>query len=871
MVYHEGRRLSQGCGVRCDPYPPSVLSLTACSQEVAERLASSLGISRITAEVLARRGFADPAEARAFLDLEGPLHDPLALGAMTEACEAIEDAIATRRRIVVHGDYDVDGVCATALAVETLRELGADVGWHLPSRFVEGYGVAVETIDLLADQGAGLILCVDCGLSAAEAVAHAQARGLSVVICDHHRPGPVLPEAPLVCARGPHEGSYPFGELCGAGVVFKLAQALWARRLGTTEPPVELQRGLDLVALATIADVVELRDENRALVRAGLRRLARGERPGLAALMDVAGVDRARLRSSDLGFRLGPRINAAGRLGHPREALDLMLARDRAEAEPLAQRLEERNRERQSIEAEIVRAAVATIEARPPERRDVRGYVVAGEGWHAGVIGIVASRLVERYGRPVVVIALDGDRGTGSGRSVPAFDLHAGLGACASLLERFGGHRAAAGLTIEAGQVAAFTEAFEAHVGDVLGESDLEKRVHVDAIAGVGELSLALAQELARLEPHGIGNPAPRILVPAAQLDSVETMGDGKHLRMQIASEGARCGAVAFGKGDALDALRAAGVVDVVCRLEAHSFRGALSQRLSLVDLREVADHACDHGCAGAPRLARGADVVPLATVLDEGPRVRDVRESGGLALAATLAASGESLCVVVNDLAPRCRELAAALDVTRFAGATPVLVPWRIAADERDDRVLQAVRAGVALVEHRAFARLAGLRSAFAHVLVLEPPLHAEESAALRALPSGTTMHLAYGARDLAAARAVAEREALRPLMAALWRAGAPGEKIAAGALVAAADWTSAGIVPPPTGEAAGEAIDALVELGLAERDGEVLRLSAPAGKSDPSASPTFARVDARRRDALERIARAGAHRTRVPAAGTM
>ena len=848
-----------------------MLSLTPCSRDVVERLATALGISRITAEVLVRRGLDDPAEARAFLDLEGPLHDPLALGAMTAACEAIEEAIAARRRIVVHGDYDVDGVCATALAVDTLRELGADVGWHLPSRFVEGYGVAIETIDLLADQGAGLVLCVDCGLSAADAVAHAHARGLSVVICDHHRPGPVLPEAPLVCARGPYEDSYPFSELCGAGVVFKLAQALWARRLGTTEPPVELQRGLDLVALATIADVVELRDENRALVRAGLRRLARGERPGLAALMEVAGVDRARLRSSDLGFRLGPRINAAGRLGHPREALDLLLARDRAEAEPLARRLEERNRERQSIEADILRAAVATIEARSPERREARGYVVAGEGWHAGVIGIVASRLVERYGRPVVVIALDGDQGTGSGRSVPAFDLHAGLAACSSVLERFGGHRAAAGLTIAADQVAAFTEAFERHVDAVLADDDLEKRVHVDAIAGVRELSLALAQELARLEPHGIGNPAPRILVPAATLDSVESMGEGKHLRMQIAGEGARCGAVAFGRGDALDALRSSGVVDVVCRLEAHSFRGALSQRLSLVDLRVVADHTCDHGCASAPRLAQGADVVPLATVLDDGPRVRDVRESGGLALAATLAASGESLCVVVNDLGSRCSELVAALDGTRFGGALPVLVPWRLDAEERDARAARAIESGLAVVEHRAFARLAGLRAGFAHVVVLEPPLHAEEAAVLRGLPSRTTMHLAYGSRDLAAARAAVEREALRPLMAALWRAAEAGERIASDALVAAVDWTAAGIAPPPTGEAVAEAIDVLVELGLAERDGDTLCLVSPTGRSDPSTSPTYARADARRRDALERIARAGAHRTRAPAAGTM
>jgi single-stranded-DNA-specific exonuclease len=848
------------------------LSLAPCSQADAERLADALGISRITAEVLVRRGLCDPAEARAFLDLEGPLHDPLQLGAMAEACEAIEDAIARRRRIVVHGDYDVDGVCATALAVETLRELGADVGWHLPSRFVEGYGVAVETVDLLADQGAALLLCVDCGISANEAIAHAQARGLAVVVCDHHRPGPELPDVPLVCSRGPYEERYPFSELCGAGVVFKLAQALWARRLGSTEPPVELLRMLDLVALATVADVVELRDENRALVRAGLRRLARGERPGLAALMEVSGIDRARLGSSDLGFRLGPRINAAGRLGHPREALDLLLARDRAEADPLARRLEERNRERQSIESEITRAAVSAIESRPAERRDARAYVVAGEGWHAGVIGIVASRLVERYGRPVVVIALEGDQGTGSGRSVPAFDLHAGLTACSALLERHGGHRAAAGLTIRSEHVAAFGDAFEAHAGELLGAGELERRVHVDAIAGVGELSLALAQELARLEPHGIGNPAPRILVPAARLEAVETMGaDGKHLRMQVSSEGARCGAVAFGRGESLDALRTSGAVDVVCRIEAHSFRGALSQRLSLVDLRDVPEHRCDHGCATAPEIVRGADVVPLAPAQGDGPRVRDVRDGAGLARAATLAASGASTCVLVNDLAPRCCQIMRTLDASRFAGREPVLVPWRLGAGEREARAALAAGAGLAVVEHRAFARLAPLRAAFTHVVVLEPPLHAEEAAALRALPPSTTMHLAYGAHDLTAARAAAEREAPRPLMAALWRAGQAGERVDAGELVAAANWAASGLAPPPTGESAAEAIEVLVELGLAERDGDALALVATGARSDPMASATYARAEARRRDALERIARAGAHHSRRPAAGTM
>jgi single-stranded-DNA-specific exonuclease len=834
-------------------------------------LAAALGISRVTAEVLVRRGLSDPAEAHAFLELEGPLHDPLALGAMAEACDAIEAAIRERRRIVVHGDYDVDGVCATALAVETLRELGADVGWHLPSRFVEGYGVAVETVELLAGQGAGLILCVDCGLSANAAIARAHELDVAVVVCDHHRPGPELPEAPLVCARGPYEGAYPFGELCGAGVVFKLAQALWARRLGSPEPPVELLRKLDLVALATIADVVELRDENRALVRAGLRRLARGERPGLAALMEVAGVDRARLRSSDLGFRLGPRINAAGRLGHPREALDLMLARDKAEAEPLARRLEERNRERQAIESEITRAAVLTIESRSAEQRNALGYVVAGEGWHAGVIGIVASRLVERYGRPVVVIAVEGDQGTGSGRSLPAFDLHGGLAACGELLERFGGHRAAAGLTIQRDRIEQFAAAFERHASETLTLADLEKRVHVDAIAGVGELSLALAQELARLEPHGIGNPAPRLLVPAARLDAVEAMGDGKHLRMLVASEGARCGAVAFGKGESLEALRATGVVDVVCRLETNSFRGALSQRLSLVELRDVATTGCSHGCATAPRLVAGADVVPLAGGQHEGPRVRDARDAGGLALAATLAASGAATCVLVNDLAPRCDELEGALDAARFGGARAVMVPWRLAASQRAARAAEACGASVAVVEHRAFARLAELQAAFSHVVVLEPPLHAEEALALRALPASTTMHLAYGASDLAAARAAAEREAPRALMTALWRAGRAGEPVSAQGLVASADWAAAGLAPPPTGEAAAEAIEVLVELGLAVRDGERLRLAAPANKSDPATSTTYQRLEARRRDALERIARAGARRAAQPVAGTM
>src|SRR5262245_36049616 len=368
---------------------------------------------------------------------------------MAGACEAIRAAVAAGRRICVHGDYDVDGICATALAVHVLRELGAEVEWHLPSRFDEGYGVSRETLARLAEQGCGLVLTVDCGVTAVEEVADARTAGLDVVVSDHHRAGETLPDCPVV---GPYSGDYPCRDLCGTGVVYKLGQAL----LGADSPV--LARHLDLVALATIADVVPLVGENRALAAAGLRALACTQKPGLQALMRVAGVDPAAADTGAIGFRLAPRINAAGRLCKPGEALELLLTEDRDEARRLAQRLEELNRDRQQVEDRILREAVAAIESWPEARRRNRGYVVAGEGWHEGVIGIVASRLVERYHRPVVMIAGAEPDWKGSGRSIPGFDLHASLAASAECLTRWGGHAAAAGLSVAAEDVAAFAE-----------------------------------------------------------------------------------------------------------------------------------------------------------------------------------------------------------------------------------------------------------------------------------------------------------------------------------------------------------------------------------------------------------------------------
>jgi len=407
-------------------------TIRPCPHREVEILTRELGLSEITASVLVRRGYGDPERAKVFLAGELPLHDPFLLGDMAAAVEAIRTAIAGRRRICVHGDYDVDGICATALALLVLRELGADADWHLPSRFDEGYGLSGETIARLAGEGCGLVLTVDCGITAVEEVAQAKALGLEVVVTDHHRPGELLPDCPVVATR-PSE--YPFPELCGTGVVYKLAQALGSK---------ELERHVDLVGLATIADVVPLVDENRGLAIAGLRALARTQKPGLRALMDVARVDPAAVDEGAVGFRLAPRINAAGRLGHPREALELLLTIDAAEARTLALRLEDVNRDRQAVEDRILRDAVKQIESWPQNRRRRHGYVVADEEWHEGVIGIVASRLVERYHRPVVLIAGAEDAWKGSGRSVPQFDLHGALSACSDHLARWGGHRAAA-------------------------------------------------------------------------------------------------------------------------------------------------------------------------------------------------------------------------------------------------------------------------------------------------------------------------------------------------------------------------------------------------------------------------------------------
>ncbi|HEU4943483.1 MAG TPA: DHHA1 domain-containing protein, partial [Gaiellaceae bacterium] len=458
--------------------------------------------------------------------------------------------------------------------------------------------------------------------------AHAKELGLEVVVTDHHRPGETLPDCPIVATR---PSDYPFPELCGTGVVYKLGQAL----LGSGAEA--LRRHLDLVAIATISDVVPLLDENRYLARAGLKALARTQTPGLRALMRSAGVDPAAVDAGAVGFRLAPRINAAGRLSHPETALRLLLTEDDTEAAELAGKLEELNRERQAVEDRILREAIAQVDAWPESRKRRRGYVVAHEDWHEGVIGIVASRLVERFHRPVVLVAGTEGDWKGSGRSIQSFDLHAALAACSEHLSRFGGHRAAAGLSIDPARLGAFAEAFGEAVDAELSEEELRPSIVVDAVVNGEELTMKLCQELQHLAPFGLGNPGVNLLLPSCVLTDVAQTADGRHLRFGVRHLNKPAGsAIAFGLGGRADSARRDVRHDVLFRLEENRWNGTVAQQLVVRQLLETPERyeslrqwLAEEFRKEAPARDRAAQAVFDELGLDEGGSRRALLESG--------------------------------------------------------------------------------------------------------------------------------------------------------------------------------------------------------------------------------------------------
>lgn len=546
-----------------------------------DEIARRLGVSPITAGILVERGLAVPEAAAAFLspNLSGMVAFS-GLKGIEAASERLALAVRRRERIVVYGDYDVDGQASVALAVSMLRRLGADVDLYLPSRLEEGYGLNSAAVEDLAGRF-DLLLTVDCGVASVEEVALANRLGLDVIVTDHHEPPPVLPEA-LALVNPKQEGcAYPETELSGCGVIFKVMQAVY-ERLG--EDPEAVCQGLDLVALATVADVVPLTGENRRLVAAGLPRFR--FRPGLAALMKVAGVQAEAPTSGQVAFGLAPRLNAAGRLADARAGVALLLAEDEAEAERLAAALDEENLRRRQVEEEILKAAEA--EAAGAAAAGARCLVAAGEGWHPGVIGIVASRLVERFNRPAVVLSIEGEEAKGSARSIPGFNMYEALRECRELLSRFGGHEMAAGVSLETRNIGAFRERLEGCAEEWIPAERLRPTLRIDAAVDGARVDFALAEELARLAPFGMGNPAPVLAVLDAQIAGMRRVGAaGDHLRLELEAQGRRLRAIGFGLAGRIEAVARSGAnVDAAFVPEVREWNGRRELQLRLKDVR---------------------------------------------------------------------------------------------------------------------------------------------------------------------------------------------------------------------------------------------------------------------------------------------
>jgi single-stranded-DNA-specific exonuclease len=763
-------------------------AVTPYDYAAAERLAAALGVSHVLAQVLVRRGLGDPAQAEAFLAAEDA-HPLAAFGGLRAAAERILGHIAKGSRITVHGDYDVDGVAATAVLVRALRTLNADVDWYLPSRIDDGYGLAAATVKRLAERRTDLLVTVDCAVTAVEEVAAARAAGLDVIVTDHHAPRAdgALPDAPIV---HPRVGGYPCADLCATAVAHKLAQALLH---AAGEDPGLAGEDLDLVALATVADVVPLLGENRRLVRQGLRALGGTRKPGLRALMEVARVEPGTVDATAIGFRLAPRINAAGRLHRADAGLELLLTEDPARARAIAAELDAVNAERRDVETRILFAAEAQVAAHGP----AAAYVLAADDWHPGVIGIVAARIAERHHRPAVLIALDGEEGTGSGRSIPAFDLLGGLNATARHLERHGGHRAAAGVTIARDRVDAFREAFAAHAAATLTPEDLVPEVRIDAVAPGDVLTLQLAEELERLAPFGQGNPPVSLLVPAAHLANPRQLGEGRHVAFTLHAGGAKSRCLQFGSTRV-----PAGPdepIDAAVRLEANRWNGAVEPRLVLRHARPSRPAPID--VIGEPVFADGLEreLTRDLTTWRAGPTplAPDAPHSTGIAgLLTDLVSTGEPVLAVVAHAPHRARALRG-----RIGGFA--LCSWAALEDE---------------------PRLA---AGFAHVVAVDPPCDPRRISLLEHPSVTARAHLAWGPAELRFARRIHQWDfALRDPLTALYRALREAGEVRGEAL----EGTLRGEGPQPRSAAlAGRLLRVLAELDLVvlDREGQALRLT--------------------------------------------
>ena len=552
-------------------------------KELARRLATEMDVPRPFAAVLVKHGIGTAADARAFLTPDrGVLNDPDLLPDIDVAIDRLSAAVLQGENILVCGDYDVDGITSVVVIKRCLEAAGLNVSFFIPNRLVDGYGLSEGGVLAARDCGASLIVTVDSGVTGHEEIEQARSMGIDVIVTDHHEPQDTLPNAVAVVDPKRKDSRYPYKDLAGVGVAFKVMAALAREHRDVAHAIDEV---LDVVAVGTVADIVPLTRENRVLTTLGLERLRTTNNAGLRALMEVAGVEPTKARASHIGFALGPRLNAAGRLGDASIGVELLTTDDPQKAAEIARKLDQENRKRRSLEAGVLEDATRMIEE-SVDLNASRSIVLWSSGWHPGVIGIVASRIAKQYNRPTILLAVSDGVGKGSGRSIPGFDLHAALVECRDFLSSFGGHQHAAGVSLPVERLPEFRDCVETVVARKLTPEELVPVVEVDSLVTLSDCGFSLIKHMERMRPFGAGNPEPVFGTRDVKLISAKSVGNG-HLKLTVAQDERVMDAIGFGMADSLDELRAgSGIVALAYVLEENTWRGVTDLQLRLKDVQ---------------------------------------------------------------------------------------------------------------------------------------------------------------------------------------------------------------------------------------------------------------------------------------------
>ena len=548
-------------------------------KEKVEKLKSKYGISELLATILVNKNITTQKEIEEFLNpTRNDFFDPFLINDMDIAVERIRKAIETQEKVIIYGDYDVDGITSITVLKSFLKDVGLDVDYYIPNRLEEGYGLNKNAIDEIAKNKYTLMITVDCGISAIEEVNYANSLGIEVIVTDHHEPGEELPKALAVIDNKRKDSKYPFRELAGVGVAFKVSQAL-AQSMNVKEE--EYLKYLDIVCVGTISDIVPLISENRVITKLGIKLLKQTRNTGLKAIINSSGY--SQINSTTISFGVAPRINACGRMGKAEQALKLLLSKDIYEVNKLTQELNNYNRERQEIEKEIFESVLNKIEQNNLDKN--RTIVVGGEGWHHGVIGIVSSKITEKYFKPSILLSFEEDgTGKGSGRSIPGFDLHEALMKCENCLEKFGGHSMAVGLALKKDKFEQFYEEFE-KVAKENKTENIVPIINVDAKIELNEIDKTVVEDLKQLEPFGEANKMPVFALKNIRIDSIRALSEGKHLKLTLRDNNQIINAIGFNIGELANEYKIGDKVDLAGVLEINTFNGIDNLQINIKDI----------------------------------------------------------------------------------------------------------------------------------------------------------------------------------------------------------------------------------------------------------------------------------------------